>query len=65
MESIAFVLCSSSLLSQICVAVLLFCTFGDGGGPGDDAPHKTAVEQEFLGEAMVLQVLPPLSPLGW
>lgn len=46
-----------------------FSTFWVWGGPGDDAPHQAAVEQHFLGEAVVftemLQVLPPLVPLGW
>lgn len=43
-------------------------TFGVWGGPRDDAPHQAAVEQHFLGEAVVpaemLQVLPPLRSLG-
>lgn len=45
------------------------CTFQIWGGPGHNAPHKTAVEEDFLGEAMVftevLKVLPPLAPLAW
>lgn len=40
----------------------VYCTFGIRGGPGEDASHQTAVEKDFLGEAMVfvemLQVLP-------
>lgn len=43
-------------------------TFGVRGGPRDDAPHQAAVEQHFLGEAIVpaemLQVFPPLGSLG-
>lgn len=43
-------------------------TFRVGGGPGDDAPHQAAVEQDLLGKSMisteVLQVLPPLGSLG-
>lgn len=46
-----------------------FSTFWVWGGPGDDAPHQAAVEKHFLGEDVVftemLQVLPPLVPLGW
>lgn len=46
----------------------LLSTFGVWGGPGDDAPHQAAIEQHFLREAVVpaemLQVLPPLGPLG-
>lgn len=46
-----------------------FCTFGVWRGPGDDAAHEAAVEQDFLGEAMVftdvLHVLPPLVPFSW
>lgn len=44
-------------------------TFGGRGGPGDDAPHQAAVEQDFLGKSVISaeisQALPPLGPLGW
>ena len=44
------------------------CTWGGGGGPGKEAAHQTAVEQQLLGDAVVpaemLQVLPPLGPLS-
>lgn len=45
-----------------------YSTFGVWGGPRYDAPHQAAVEQNFLGEAVVpaemLQVFPPLGSLG-
>lgn len=45
------------------------CTFWIWRGPGHNAPHKTAVEQDFPREAAVftevLQVLPPLAPFAW
>lgn len=44
-------------------------TFFVGGSPGDDPPDQTAVEQHFLGKAVVLmklsQVFVPLSLLDW
>lgn len=50
------------------MALAPLCTFWVRRGPGDDAAHQAAVEQHFLGEAVVfaemLQVLPPLGPLG-
>lgn len=50
---------------QICA----FCTLRVWRGPGDDAPHQAAVEQDFPGEAVVfaemLQVTPHLVCLTW
>lgn len=44
-------------------------TFFAGGSPGDDPSEQTAVEQHFLGKAVILaklrQVFVPLSPLDW
>lgn len=48
---------------------MIFGTFGVRGGPGDDAAHQAAVEEDFPREAVLsaemLQVAPHLVGLAW
>ena len=45
-KDLTVIFTKSPLRSNVC-----FCTFRFRGGPGDEAAHQAAAEQEFLGEA--------------